>query len=708
MPGYLTNLGNSFQCRFECTGELPGIDEAVSVQQRAVQLTPDGHADMPKCLNNLATSYIFRFERVGDLSDISEAIANQQRAVQLTPNGHADMPGRLNNLGNSFQCRFEHAGQLPDIEEAISTQQRAIKLIPSGHTDMPTYLNNLGVSFLRRFERTRELSDIAEAISAQQRAIQLTPNGHAFTPGQLNNLGNSYQCRFERTGDLSDISEAISAQQLAVQLTPNGHADMPTYLNSLGVSFLCRFERTGDLPDISQAISTQQLAIQLTPNGHADMPGRLNSLGSSYQCRFERADPGELSDISQVISLQQQAIQLTPNWHARRPLYLNNLGTSFQCRFKRTVDLPDIEEAISAQQQAVQLTPQGHADMPMYLYNLGSSYQDRFKCTGDVTDTYTASSYYQKSATTFGPPLIRLDAARLWAQLSSTHDRPQSLKAYGVAIDLISQVAGMHRTIEQRHTHLTEFSIFTTSAASVAFAQGEINKALEWLEQGRCLVWSQLNQLRTPVNDLREHDEHLAQRFVDISSALELSGSRRGRGTFDIGASLSQKLSLEDEARNHVKLAGEWNQLLDEIRRISGFHDFLRSPRTSDLLKDLPPDGPIILINVQEDRCDALALISVLDAPIHIPLDNFSLKQASVLRDHLHHFLSWNNVRIREADRAIRLVPGHRVKSNIHFVLGALWMHVVWPILDGLKYSVSALRLRPKRIVLTLIVLFLV
>jgi len=639
-------------------------------------------------LNNLGSSYRCRFGRTGELSDISEAISLQQQAVQLTPNGHADIPPYLNNLGHSYGCRFRRTGELSDIEEAISAQQRAVQLTPNGHAHMPARLNNLGTLYLRRFERTGELSDISEAISTQQRAVQLTPHGHADIPMNLNNIGTSYLCRFERTGELADISEAISAQQQAVQLTPNGHTDLPMHLNNLGVSYLCHFGRTRELSDISEAISAQQRAVQLTPNGHADIPAYLNNLGKSYGCRFGRT--GELSDIEEAISAQQRAVQLTPNGHADMPACLNNLGSSYQRRFQHTGESSDISDAISSKQQAVQLTPNGHADKPARLKSLGLSFECRFDRTNDPTDIHTSLSIYQKSATTVGPPSIRLDAARRWAQLSKTHELSQSLTAYDVAIDLVSQIAGMDRTIGQRHTHLTELSNLTTSAASAAFAQGEIRKAFEWLEQGRCLVWSQLNQLRTPVDNLREHDKHLAQRFMDISSSLESSGSRRGLGTLDIDAPLSHKMSLQDEAHTHIKLAGEWDQLLDEIRRIPSFHNFLRPLQTSGLLNDLPADGPIIVINVHETRCDALALISGFNAPVHIPLDNFTHKLASELREILRSFLSSRGVRLRDEDRGPRPVLDDDVEtqSEIHFILEQLWRRVVKPILDGLEYSV--------------------
>ena len=352
--------------------------------------------------------------------------------------------------------------------------------------------------------------------------------------------------------------------------------------------------------------------------------------------------------------------------------------------------MPDILEAVAVMQQAVQLTPNGHADMPGRLNNLGNSFGCRFGRTGDVSDVYSATSTFQKSATTFGSPSTRLRAAKQWAHLSKIHRLPTTLAAYDVALDLVAQIAGLDRTIQQRHTDLINISSLTTSAASAAFSQGDIEKALEWLEQGRCLVWGQLNQLRTPLDRLRAHDEHLAHLLSDISGALETSGSRRSSESLSGDSTLSQKMSLQDEAHLHIRLAREWSQLLDKIRRIPQFRDFLRLPQASYLMKHLPPDGLVILVNVHEDRCDALALISGTVAPLHIPLD-FTYDEAAELRERLRHFISSRKVRMREVDRAGRTVrlPNAEKRSEIHLVLEALWLRMVRPILDALAYPVS-------------------
>ena len=175
---------------------------------------------------------------------------------------------------------------------------------------------------------------------------------------------------------------------------------------------------------------------------------------------------------------------------------------------------------------------------------------------------------------------------------------------------------------------------------------------------------------------------------------MEAAGLRRGSQGLGRNTSLSEKVSLQDEAHLPSKLSCEWNELLDEIRSIPQFRYFLRPPRTLDLLKHVPSDGAIVLVNVHEchhSRCDALALISGCDAPIHIPLDDFTHKEACDLRKRLVNFISCHKIRMREVDRGGHPVrrPDAEKQSEIHLVLEALWLRVVRPILNGLAFSVS-------------------
>lgn len=695
LPIQLTNLGNALASRFQRTGELSDIVEAISVQKRAVDLTPQGHPDLPERLSNLGVSFTFRFERTGDLKDITDSISAQRGAIDLMPDGHDDLARQLNNLGSSIMCRFEHTGDLLDITEAISTQQRALALTPEDDADLPSQLSNLGISFECRFERTGNLSDIAEAISSQQRALKLTPHDHPNFPRMLDGLGNSFMRRFERTDERSDIDEAISVQRSAVELTPEDHVDLPRRLSNLGNSFACRFESTGDLSDIGEAISAQRRAVEITLKDHSDLSAHLTNLATSLALRFERA--GALSDIEEAISLRKHVLELTPDGHTDLPRRLTNLGNSLTSRFGQTKAREDVKEAILAQQRAIDLTPRGHGDLLGLYTNLAFTYSSAYTTYAQAGDLAKAIESYKAAATTtVGSLTGRLQAARNWAQILHRHypQSPELLIAYDTAVGLIALMAGLDQTVRGRYARLQTASGLAIEAAAVACSCGRLDKAVEWLEQGRCVVWNQLQSLRTPLDDLRPHNDELAQRIAEVSQRLEHAGSSREKSNFTMP--LSEKISLEDQGRAHLDLANEWNDLLKDARSIPGFEAFLLPLPYAAIRRNLPNPGLVAILNVDKSRCDAIVLQNGLEHPLHIPLPSFSLEKANSYRSSLELRLKSGGLRdrgeettgISDADvngRGIRPAQtGKGHEAPVHHVLRSLWVEVVKPILDKL------------------------
>jgi len=287
-----------------------------------------------------------------------------------------------------------------------------------------------------------------------------------------------------------------------------------------------------------------------------------------------------------------------------------------------------------------------------------------------------------------GAPSVRFHAAKTWARLARVPVSVDTLEAFRTAIELLSQVAGLEQTVSKRYANLTDVSHLTMSASAAAIDAGQNETALEWLEQGRCLVWNQIQQLRTPVENLHAHNPSLANRFRDAATALEASGSRQTEPVLFAKKTMRQMITAQAENKRHAELAKELNQLLDEIRALPGFSDFLRPPTASTLLEGLTCDGPVVIFNLHEDRCGALALISGADEPLHIPLPTFSHKQAVELRDRLHGYLKKQGVRVREAERAGRPLDLPK-KGMIHMILREIWEHVVKPVLNALACNDS-------------------
>ena len=118
-----------------------------------VKLSKGDHLNhMAVELSSLGLSQLLRFRHHGQFSDLESAISNQQKAVELTDDGHPDKPTYLSQLGTSQRNRFVHRGDLADIENAIVNQQKAVELTDDGNPNKPMYLSNLGNSQENRFK----------------------------------------------------------------------------------------------------------------------------------------------------------------------------------------------------------------------------------------------------------------------------------------------------------------------------------------------------------------------------------------------------------------------------------------------------------------------------------------------------------------------------------------------------------------------------
>ncbi|KAI9573138.1 CHAT domain-containing protein [Boletus coccyginus] len=725
-PFHLGNLGNSFRARFESLGELSDLADAISKQRDAVELTPHGYSRKPIIINNLGDCLLARFERLGEFSDLEDAISRFRDAVELTPHGHPHKCSLLNNLGTSFQAprrdaleltphghphnrlsnlgtslltRFERLGQLSDLEDAISAHRDAVELPPQGHPHKPDQLNNLGTSFRARFERLGELSDLEDAISRLRDAVELTPHGHPHKLGLLNNLGNSFLIRFERLGQLSDLEDGISAHRDAVKLIPHGHPYKPGQLNNLGNSLRTRFERLGELSDLEDAISALMDAVELTPHGHPDQPSRLNNLGTSLLTRFERL--GQLSDLEDAISAHRDAVELTPHGHPHKPGQLNNLGTSFRARFERLGQLSDLEDAISAYRDAIKLTPHGHPHKLNYLDNLGGCLVLRFRRLGQLSDVEQAIFLYSHAASApIGPISVRFRASQAWISSARDIHHHSLFDACYVAITLLPQLPWIGLSLTHRYSELARGADVMREVAAVALDLDLLDTTVEWLEQGRSIVWGELFQLRSAYEELSSAYPDHARRLRELSAALEHASAAHEKSLSALSeqtqsASHHATPSLQVEAHRHRTFAIERDKLLHEIRGFPGFGRFLLH-KEFFRLRASAHSGPVVILNAAETRCDALIVLADVDHVVHVPLPNFTFERSTFLQNMLEKLLGHSRD-IHPDERKAKLIAS---PHNLHtwdpetpegdsweFLLSNLWKGVVRPVLDSLAFQ---------------------
>jgi hypothetical protein len=216
-------------------------------------------------------------------------------------------------------------------------------------------------------------------------------------------------------------------------------------------------------------------------------------------------------------------------------------------------------------------------------------------------------------------------------------------------------------------------------AAAVAIASDQAEKAVEWLEQGRSVIWRQLLNLRSPVHALKHSYPTLAHRLVSLSAKLEGSGTRPSARLFQSGTQLSPQ-SVADRAHHN---AHERAELLKEIRQLEGFERFLL-PKTISELSPAAQKGPVVILNITGNQCDALVLMAGLDNEVmHIPLNDFKPGFAGSMAQSLGDLVGRSERLFMRQEGQID--PEDEFANN----LAQLWKEVAKPVLHALGITVS-------------------
>jgi len=699
-------------------GRMEDLSRCIDTYRKAIELFEDIGDPAKNVRPNLAAALYRRFERFSTTEDIDEAIDNHEIALALID--EEDLYGSihtwlLSNLGSTYYTRFKHNGKLEDLETGLGHLNEALKYSSPNDESYTIILTGIGGAMMRRFEALGQLTDIHEAISAYRKALHHTP---FITQGLFsfyNNLSLSLVLLYQRTGTLSVLEEAVEMARSALKCTPPGHPTTASTLNTLATHLVTLSGHEDDTTHVNEAIELYKRSLTLLPSSHPLTPVVLDNLGSCYNALFKRTH--KVEHINKAVEAHQSALQKIAPEGIDYTIILAQIGRALRMRYRFTKQGKDIDESIHFMQQAIDSLPQGHATRPGCIKSLADCYEDRLAVRRDVEgvedqqDRQRAIDLYAEVARNeVADPQSRLSAARSWAAHALfSRDPVQSMDALNTGVELISLVGGMEQTVEQRYHAVSEHSLFVLNAVAFAIMQvGKLDKAIEWLEQGRGLVWSQITSLRTSLDDLQAVDPALAEEFRDVSKRLDAAGAR-DLSKLDVQASQAgtnaSKIAVQDEATAHVQLAHKHSTLLARIRTVPSFEHFLRPLPASAILEGLPKEGVVVALSVHPVQCDAIALRHGKE-PLHIRLPDLTNDDASRLANRLKEDLissglcsDLNASRWRgETDGVSRGFKRAQRKveaiSGIEAVLSELWVKLAQPVVEALELSVSPIMQR--------------
>ncbi|MCX4804340.1 CHAT domain-containing protein [Streptomyces sp. NPDC058682] len=137
-----------------------------------------------------------------------------------------------------------------------------------------------------------------------------------------------------------------------------------------------------------------------------------------------------------------------------------------------------------------------------------------------------------------------------------------------------------------------------------------------------------------------------------------------------------------------MALAREWDDLVEQVRAIDDFQDFLRPPPLESLLQ-AAEHGTVVVINISRWRCDALIVhsrgLETLPLP-DLTADEVSRRVADYLRVLQDGLTTVPGTSFREAIEARRQALRER-EDVLRSTMEWLWDAVTGPVLDALRIT---------------------
>ena len=199
-----------------------------------------------------------------------------------------------------------------------------------------------------------------------------------------------------------------------------------------------------------------------------------------------------------------------------------------------------------------------------------------------------------------GEVFARFQISCYWAANARTGLLPSAsiALAYETAMSLLQETLLFCPTLQTQHYRLAnvlgKVGNFPSDYASYQTQNGQVKQAIETLEQGRALIWSEMRGLRTSIDQLRMADPALADKFSDINQRLESV-------TMSVAQSNDGEIERREDSISHRvltqrRLLEERNSLISHLRSLPGFEHFLKLP-SFDFLNAAASHGPVIIVN---------------------------------------------------------------------------------------------------------------
>ncbi|TFK22085.1 hypothetical protein FA15DRAFT_714731 [Coprinopsis marcescibilis] len=688
----LTNLGYALLTRYLIKGSDEDLKDAIESSREATDIRPPPNPYHDSSATNLSRALWVRYESIKNPDDLDISISLCRKVLETTLGFDIDLATLLHNLARGVFARFSGNGSIEDLEECLSANRQSLVALNETHSQ-DSHLhgdicNNLSDALRARFQLQGSFADMEECIVLGRQALLTRPIGHPDRHNTLDNLAECLHTRFLRRGDFEDLSECISLSRESLKCQPYNTSpprNRRRTMICLGQYLLKHFQAVSqDMLLLDESIRVLREALEHYPDLPPDVPvlaALAGSLSERYQTRRD------VNDIEDAVALFRQALALAPPSSPRYPSSLSNLGAALYHRFEAKEDPGDIEEGIMYLQRASSSINAAHYHWCTVQGSLFSALRAKYYRTGLEEHFMEAYSVIEATAQNdAGPLLERFRLSWMWGNFGRARDHPSTMDAYRYTAGLLPTLASLDLTLSQRQNILKLSSDFANEAVLYAIGIKELEAAVVFFSTARSVFWTQALRLRTPVDNLASFDPGLADEYRAVSRQLEAASHGGAAHTDDAPSRYS-------DSTGTYSLAQRRDKLLDRIRNIEGFQDFLLPP-TFNTLKDAARHGPVVFLNSTPGGCDAVVM-NAGGSLLHVPLPKITHAKLHMLKRAVQELARGERIcteTVRDIDDGLletyrlkaRRKRSHSTDDDFRFILTVLWTGVVFPVVKGL------------------------
>jgi len=618
----------------------------------------------------LTQRLIDRFYTTGAAADLRHAVAAVREAGR-SATGEAALRNRA-DLADLLLSGYRTTGSRMDLDECVELYRELLaQHVVAASVDgarrerRARLLSQLSGALVFRFEYGGNQADLDDSIAAMRESVALTPASGAETvrAGRLSGLTGKLIARAELIGSLTDINEAITAGTEAVRLfrTLPDQTTLPSVLSNFAGAHRHRYQMRGDAADLDAALDALRRMLALSPEGAPDHVTAMSNLGSCLMIAHSAGREG----LDEGITLIRAALEGTQPGHPQHYSRSVNLANALLLRWLRTHGRQDLDETVALLRAQLatednRATRRRRADsMRLLAIALTSLHQE----TPNPEAAREAALLYAGYArSSLGPATHQIQAAYWWAKLSEEQgdmDGPDgALAAWSLAVRLLPVIGWRGLGRSDQESQLSESIGTASAAAACALDAGRPELAVEFLEQGRSVLWTQLLQSRAEAGALARLPTELTAELRQVGAALEAAAA-----------------SPETPSDRLVALARRWDALVEQGGSELGDESPFAPPRY-DTLARAAVGGPVVLVNVSARRRDAIVVFPPPAVPLVIPLPDLDL--ADTARRATEYLKAVH-------DQGSAQPQGHvALQMTMASMLEWLWETVAKPVFDRL------------------------